>query len=734
MASPELSLPAPDPGQLAELARTQAYTLGRPFHVRLTPDGRTALFLRASGTDPVADLYAFSRDDKALSRILSATELLGGKEESLSEADRALRERRRIKTAGFTSFAMGKSGRLLLKLDGRLFSFDPARERPVEWVVPGGEVTNPRLDPTEKRVAFVRGGRVEVADLPEPSDAAAVELAPRPLDDGSKANGSARQDVTRGLAEFVAQEEMHRFEGYWWSPDGSTILYQENDETQVEKFTIADAARPERPASTFPYPRPGRKNVDVRLFFAPVDGGPRRELTWDRETYPYLAKVSWTGPLLLIVQARDQRRQALMRVGPDGEARPLFEERDENWLNLHPSNPRVSSDGKSFLWANEEGGSWRLERKWLADDGRSVVRRQVIVPERAGFVDITHVDERRGWVWFSGGADPAALGLYRARLDGSETPEEIVGETAWSDAHFAKNGEALALTTTSLESLPETRLARLTDRGLEFEGSLPHEAETPKRRPDVELIPAKEAGGFRAAIVRPAGFDPKKRYPVLLYVYGGPGHSLVKATMSSWFLPQWIADHGFVVVSLDGRGTPRRGKSFERAIKNRFHEVPLEDQVKGFEALAKSRPYLDRNRVGVYGWSFGGYMAALAVLKRPDLFKAAISGAPVTDWWYYDTHYTERYLGVPEGNNDPVYAATSLVRLADRLERPLLLVHGIADDNVYFAHSLQLAEALFRAGKPFELLPLVGGTHQLSDAGAREALYGRIVAFLRAHL
>jgi dipeptidyl-peptidase-4 len=207
---------------------------------------------------------------------------------------------------------------------------------------------------------------------------------------------------------------------------------------------------------------------------------------------------------------------------------------------------------------------------------------------------------------------------------------------------------------------------------------------------------------------------------------------MVRSDESRFLLPQWIADHGVVVVAIDNRGTPRRGRAWSRVIKGNFGRIPLDDQVDALRALAARHPELDLSRVGIYGWSFGGYMAALAALKRPDVFKVAVAGAPVVDWRDYDTHYTERYLGMPD-QNQAGYDESSLLTYAAKLERPLLLIHGTTDDNVYFLHSLKLADALFRAGKSFDFLPLTG-THQVPDAVVRERLWGRLVGFLLAGL
>lgn len=265
-------------------------------------------------------------------------------------------------------------------------------------------------------------------------------------------------------------------------------------------------------------------------------------------------------------------------------------------------------------------------------------------------------------------------------------------------------------------------------------GELPSVAETPGFEPNVQTqeIEVKRDHMF-GAIVRPHRFDPKKKYPVILDVYGGPHHNHVQAAMGSFLLKQWFADQGFIVVAIDGRGTPGRGRDWERAIYKKFGSVPLADQVAGLQALGKKFPEMDLDRVGAVGWSFGGYMSALAVLKRPDIFKAAVAGAPVVDWLDYDTHYTERYLGLPD-KDAAAYQEASLLTYAAGLKRPLLLIHGTTDDNVYFRHSLKLADALFRAGKDFELLPLSGFTHLVPDPVVMERLETRIASFFQKHL
>jgi dipeptidyl-peptidase-4 len=263
--------------------------------------------------------------------------------------------------------------------------------------------------------------------------------------------------------------------------------------------------------------------------------------------------------------------------------------------------------------------------------------------------------------------------------------------------------------------------------------ALPAVAEEPPVVPHVEFLQLDGPKKFHACIIRPQNFDSKLRYPVVVSVYGGPGVNQVLASRRSFLLSQWLADQGFIVVSVDGRGTPGRGRDWERAIYHHFGSVPLEDQVEGVEELTKKYPELDPKRIGITGWSFGGYMSGLAVLRRPDIFKAAVAGAPVVDWLDYDSCYTERYLGLPDSQPE-AYKEGSLLTYADGLQRPLLLVHGTTDDNVFFRHSLKLSDALFRSGKDFAILPLSGFTHMVPDPVVMEQLWSRISQHFQKHL
>jgi dipeptidyl-peptidase-4 len=300
------------------------------------------------------------------------------------------------------------------------------------------------------------------------------------------------------------------------------------------------------------------------------------------------------------------------------------------------------------------------------------------------------------------------------------------------DGVFARDHQVYVVTSRTMNGMPKSVVH---NKGKPV-GELPSVAENPTRAPVVDLIKIgiKERM-FHAAVVMPSNYDVKKKYPVIVDVYGGPHHLHVQATQARWLLDQWYADQGFIVVAIDGRGTPGRGAAWERAIYQKFGSVPLDDQVSGLKKIGAKYVMMDMNRVGIDGWSFGGYMSALAVMRRPDVFHAGVAGAPVCDWEDYDTHYTERYLGIrPKDKDKAAYSEGNLLTYAPHLKRPLMILHGTADDNVYFRHSLRLVDSLFRHGKNFEMVPLSGLTHMVPDPLVMERLHGRIAAFFQKHL
>ena len=696
---------------LRDYAETRRFMAGRPASARLTPDGKAALFLRSGPRSAVQSLYETDLESGETRVLADAGTLLAGAGQELSSEERARLERQRISARGLTHYELAGDGRrVAVGLGGKLFLLDRASGSVKPLAAAPGFV-DPRLSPDGKRIAFVRDGDLSVLDLDKNAE--------RRLTRGAK------EHVTRGLAEFVAQEEMDRHEGYWWSPDSRFIAYQETDVSGVEQFTIADPVHPERPASVFPYPRAGQRNAAVRLGVVLATGGRTTWISWDQARYPYLCAVVWQqgGPLTLYVMDRAQQQAALLAVDVrSGATRPLLEERDPAWINLHRGFPAWRADGQGFFWATERNGAPEVELRSPSGERLATW----VAPEH-GFARLVGYDDERRTLWFTGGADPTQEALYSVQ-DGGAPRRMAIAAPAVVRATLADAAPVLLVTRMDGRELPRT-LAMGADGARISE--LPSVAEAPSIVLGSEIRKVGAGEGIWAAITRPRGFVPGQKLPVLVDVYGGPHSQQVKHAPA--LITQWMADQGFIVVSFDGRGTPRRGRDWERAIRGDFAGPTLDDQVSGLKALAAEVPELDLDRVGIVGWSFGGYMSALAVLRRPDVFKAAVSGAPVTEWRDYDTFYTERYLGLPQ--EDPAaYDRSSLLPDAARLDRPLLLIHGTADDNVYFLHSLKLSDALFRAGRPHEFLPLTGFTHMVPEPVTMQRLEETIIRFLKASL
>jgi dipeptidyl-peptidase-4 len=691
-------------------AETRGFRAGRPTAVKVVPGGREVLFLRSAPRSAVQSLHAMRLPSGETRELVGAEALAAGEPPAV---ERARLERQRITARGVTGYQLSADGdAILATAGGRHLLVDRPSGRVRAVPLPPGAL-DPRLSPDGRRVAYVSVRELHVLDL-ESGEA-------RRLTDG------AGEGVTRGLAEHVAQEEMDRHEGTWWSPDSRTVLFQETDEGLVEKLSVPDPARPEAEPARVAYPRAGRENARVRLGAVAADGGEVRWLEWDRDRHPYLARVRWEkgGPPLVVVQNRAQTEEVLLTLDPvSGAWTRLLVEDDPAWLNLHEDFPRWLPDGSGFLWFTERNGAPEVE---LRRPSGSLAAS--LVPP-GGFVRLAGVDPRSGWVYYTATrVDPTQERLYRVR-PGSR-PEEVpvqVDRPASLSAELAEDGSALIVAAWATDGVRQS-VHRPDGTPI---APLPSVAVEPPFRPAVE-VRRVGARGLWVSVVRPRDLRPGRKYPVLVEVYGGPQH-LGPVLRQDKVLSQWKADQGFVVVSVLNRGaTMRLGRTFERAVKGDFAGPTLDDQVDGLRALAAELPEMDLGRVGVSGWSFGGYMAALAVLRRPDVFHAAVAGAPVTDWRDYDTHYAERYLGLP-GEAPEAYERSSLLSWVKEPSRPILLLHGTADDNVLLLHSLRLAEALFRAGAPAAFVPLAATTHLPADPASREALLRGEMSFLRRAL
>ncbi|MFE1250949.1 prolyl oligopeptidase family serine peptidase [Streptomyces sp. NPDC058741] len=690
-------------------ARTQRFTLGAPRSFTVAPDGSRVAFLRSSsGTDRAGSLWVLDPRDGGERVAADPRVLLGGASEDLSPQERARRERSRQGGAGIVDYATDSAVELAsFALSGRLFTAE-LRAGTAREVSAPGPVIDPRPSPDGRHVAYVARGALRVVGAEGDGD--------RPLAQPES------EHVSYGLAEFIAAEEMGRTRGFWWAPESDRLLVARVDDTPVERWWIADPAHPERDPQRVAYPAAGTANAEVRLFVVGLDGA-RTEVSWDRARYPYLAQVHWSaaGAPLLLVQARDQRGQLILAVDPEsGATRMVHADEDPTWLELFPGVPCWSPSGQLVRIADEGGA------RVLAVGERPLTGAQLHV---RAVLDVSGDDVL---VSASAGeeaaeAETGQVHVYRVNELGVERVSQEPG------VHAAVRSGAVTVLVSAALDRPGSRVRVLCDG--QQTATVRSYAEDPGVSPRVILT---EGGARRVpcAVLMPQDYDGDTPLPVLMDPYGGPHGQRVVAAHHAHLTSQWFADQGFAVVVADGRGTPGRSPAWEKAVHHDF-TVSLDDQVDALEDLAKRYP-LDLTRVAIRGWSYGGWLAGLAVLRRPDVFRAGIAGAPVTDWSLYDTHYTERYLGNPAEHPD-AYARSSLVTaegLSSPAEphRPLMIVHGLADDNVVVAHALRLSSALLAAGRPHEVLPLSGVTHMTPQEQVAENLLLLQVDFLKRSL
>jgi dipeptidyl-peptidase 4 len=677
-----------------QYARTRRFTLGVPHAFSVFSD--RVLFLRAlSGSDPRTDLWVLDLASGTERQIVDPAGLRDDGE--LPAAERARRERVRETATGVVSYAADSQGHVVgFPLGGHLWVAD-VDAGSVQCLETADGVYDPRPDPTGTTVAYVSGRSLRLVGVDGSGDR---ELA-----------GEDDTAVSWGRAEFVAAEEMNRMRGFWWSPDGTALLAARVDESSVPVWWIADPAHPARQPTAVRYPHAGANNADVSLHLVDLSGT-TREIAWDRQTFPYLARVNWTqghAPLLQ-VQTRDQRRtQVLVADVDDCSTRVVADDRDDIWVELFDGVPTWC--GQDVVRIADVDGVRRL-----------FVGEQAVTPDDMYVRAVAGASDARV-VFTASIGDPTQVHVFEWSRDGLA---RLTDDAGW---HAAVVGDDVTvLSSADLEHVGFSHRVRWRGGDVAVSSC----SETPLVQPTVRLLSLGERR-LPAGLLMPTGHVAGTRLPVLLDPYGGPHAQRVLPTLRSWLEPQWWADQGFAVLVADGRGTPGRDPAWERSVHLDVAGPVLEDQVDALHAAAELEPDLDLSRVAIRGWSFGGYLAALAVLRRPEVFHAAVAGAPSADWAHYDTHYTERYLGTPQDNPE-VYARTSLLGDAGSLQRPLLLIHGLADDNVVAAHTLLLSQRLTEAGRPHSVLPLTGVTHMTPQEEVAENLLLLQLDFLRSAL
>jgi len=705
---------------------------------KIAPDGARVTFLKSPEDDRYRlDLWEYHLDSGQTRQLVDSRALLP--DEVLSDEEKARRERQRIVgLSGIVDYQWAPDGRLLFPLGGELYLYDldAAADARVRKLTRGeGFATDPKVSPKGGFVSFIRDRNLWVIDL---ADGRSHQLT----FDGSEAIGN-------GVAEFVADEEMDRHTGYWWAPDDSAIAYARIDESPVpvrERVEIdADSTRVIRQR----YPAAGEANVRISLHVVDLAAalkpgaarqarietrdGPRQVTVHERlgppepidislgaETDIYLARVNWASPRLLSFQrqTRDQRQLDLVLHDLDsGAQRLLLTETADTWVPLH-HNLRFFKDGQRFLWSSERSG---FEHLYVGELATGQLR--ALTSGDWNVEDVLALDEQTGTVYFSGTLDsPLEKHAYAVPLEGG-APKRLTTQPGWHEVSFADNASVFVDAWNAPDTPPQLELYRsggehvaaLLDNALDadhpyarfLDAHLPMEFGT--------LTAADGQTELHYSLIKPRDFDDSKRYPAVVLVYGGPAAQTVKRTWQVDF-NQYLAQQGYVVFSLDNRGTPRRGAKFGGALYSRQGTVEVEDQVRGIEHL-RGLGYVDGERIGVYGWSNGGYMSLMLLARAGEHYACGAAGAPVTDWALYDTHYTERYMDLPQRNPEG-YAQASVFTHVDGLTKPLLLLHGMADDNVLFTNSTKLMAELQARGRPFELMTYPGAKHGLQKKDA----------------
>ena len=690
-----------------------------PRQLKLSPDGRYLTLLRNRADDRERyDLWGYDIDNREW-RMLVDSEALGSGRE-LSEDEKMQRERARVGSLkGIISYqwASDSSG-VLVPLDGDLFlaklDGDITRLTDTE-----GTELNPKLSSKGGFVSFVRDRRLWVGPV-------GGEAQPVTPQEG--------ETIRWGEAEFVAQEEMARLQGYWWSPDDSRIVVQRTDEASVGIVTRAAIGATGTKVFDQRYPAAGTDNAVIELFVMNPDGSGSVKIDLGLDLDIYVARVDWAPDGSAIYVQRQDRAQTktdVLRVDPaTGASQVWFTEtaaQPDYWVNLS-DNYRFLKDG-SLLWWSERDGFGHFYRyangQW-----------QQLTSGTSPTTSLVGVDETAGTFTYQATADVLTQQIYRARLDGRGEPELLTDPAFTNSASMDGAGRLLYVTRSNPNQPPQSYLATPDGEQVAWIEENRVEGEHPYApflaghvTPEYGTISAEDGTPLHWMMLKPA-IEPGKRYPVFFSHYGGPGPQMVTKGWGG-ALAQSVVDKGYIYFVLDNRGSANRGVSFEQPIYRAMGGVEVRDQKVGAQFL-KSLDFVDPAKVAIYGWSYGGYMTLKQLEADPGLYAAGISGAPVTRWELYDTHYTERYMGDPREVPE-AYEKASAIPDATKISDPLLLIHGMADDNVVFENSSELISVLQENNVPFEMMLYPGYTHRVSGEKIGPHVWNAIMRFLDAH-
>ncbi len=693
--------------------------------VRFSPDGSRISFLRPKEDDrTVQDLWTIDVETGEASVLVDAR-ALAPEERELTEAEIQFRERARITASGVVAYHWDEAGEaVLVPLDGDVFYVDAASGEARRLTETEEFETDAKVSPQGNLVSFIREQNLWVHDLATGEERALTT--------------EGGELISWGMAEFVAQEEMRRYTGYWWSPDETKIAVARVDESPVmvvERFQIgADGVE----VFDQRYPRAGTDNALVTLHVIDVATGDVTEMDLGPETDIYLARVDWSRDgQTLFVQRQDRLQQVwdLMALdsesGEEDESRRITETAD-TWINLHHQLQTLSDGGLVYL--SEQSGFSHLRHVSAEGEARDVTSGEWVITE------IGAVDEDEGLIYFTGWMDtPLERHLYRVSYTEPGEPEQITSGQGWWSAEVGRGGTGFIGTYSDIDTPPHTALYDMDGERIAwveenaFDDSHPYAAYRAAHvSPEYGTLTAADGETeLHWQIHRPEHCTAETPCPAIVQVYGGP---IVQTVSRSWQSPrdQILAQNGYVLFKLDNRGAANRGHAFEADLYQRMGILEAEDQIAGLDWL-QAQDFVDADRVGLWGWSYGGYMTIMTTLQAPGRFAAGIAGAPVTDWALYDTHYTERYMGLPQENADGYERGAAFAHL-DGYETPLLIIHGMADDNVTFDHSTRLFAELQERGELFEIMTYPGQRHGIRPPPLQTHLLRTQMDFFRRHL
>lgn len=692
-----------DPVTLDDIAQLPAPGWGHPGSLRFLPDGSGVLYVQPRQDELAQDLWLYDIAEQEAHLLVEAQ----GQSQPSSLAEQLRRERQRQAYVGVTYFDVAKETLLVRRGDEVLVGKVRGGLKALPALA-GAE--SPKLFPDGQRVAYVEEGNLKVLDL--------QNLAVRQL------THDAEPGLSFGLAEYAAQEELDRSEGFWISPEGEQIAFCRVDERHIPLYTIAHQGLGDVWLEQHHYPFVGHENAQVALGVVPTAGG---EITWLESAGEYLLRVEWTARGMMALSCDREQRRAhwrLYRRLDDRVGEIVWQEESLPWFNVNDAT-RFLDDG-SILFRSERSGYPRLYLQMAQGQTKAVT------PDGYLVYDILDWDQKSGVFRCIGSAqDPTVRHLYEGSL-GGEDLRALTSEQAFHNAAFSPDHRRYVLQA----SAPEHPVRTTLHDAASGQGVLLHEfagldAEALGLRPP-EFIDVQRPDGLvlHGALYRPQGLEGP--LPLIVSVYGGTHAQMVVKTWDNTtdLRVQYLVQRGYLVLKLDGRGSFGRGLAFEAPLDRAFGTVELEDQVIGVRDLV-ARGLADPGRVGIFGWSYGGYMTLTALTKAADVFKAGVAGAPVTDFRWYDTAYTERYMGTDEDNHDG-YEEASVLTHVEGLEGDLLIVHGLVDENVHFRHTAQLVARLIELRKPFDIATLPESRHMVRGFEQRRFVWERTLEFLRA--